>query len=215
MQATVLPARRCVTMQAKRCDPVVEADELLAGLIVDDDLWSFHRIVTFCGPSSTVVLCADLPSMRSRISLIACMSPSAALSTSLSATSRSMSVLRPSASSAWRRSARRRASASICPLCRRRTEYCRSPCHLRLVVVSARGGMPADTLSPPASASGRLRKTQVRCCICGKGGRAPCLSRDNDRRRAARGTSFCRSRKRRAGAPTSRGSPPGKSRRPA
>jgi hypothetical protein len=79
----------------------------IAGLVVEDEFVSFHRIVTSLGPSSAAVVpCDDLPSMRSKTSLIADMSPSSALSASLLAMSCSWSTMRPSASSICRRSAR-------------------------------------------------------------------------------------------------------------
>src|SRR5216683_3767475 len=73
--------------------PLMEGGELPAGLAVDDGIGLFHRILTCRGPrSASPGAGTDLPSMRSSTSLIAWMSPSAALSTSLRAISRSLSI---------------------------------------------------------------------------------------------------------------------------
>ena len=65
---------------------------------------------------------------------------------------------------------------------------------------------PADTPSPPASASDRRRNGRARDCTCGKESRAPCRSHDNDRCKVA-GLISCRWRTRSPVAPGWRGSP--------
>src|SRR5262249_3779200 len=91
MEGDELPAR-----------PVVEADASYSG--------SFHSNTTLPGGSSAALPAADLPSMRSKISLMAARSPSSAFAASLRAISRSIAALAPSPSSLSRRSSASSAS---------------------------------------------------------------------------------------------------------